>query len=38
MTQTIVRNGTVVSLDPDVGEYNEADVLIEDGELTSSRA
>ena len=25
MTQTIVRNGTVVSLDPDVGEFDEAD-------------
>ncbi|MFY4815890.1 amidohydrolase family protein [Haloarcula sp. AONF1] len=33
MTQTIVRNGTVVSLDPDVGEFDEADVLIEDGEI-----
>ncbi|RAW45098.1 S-adenosylhomocysteine deaminase [Halorubrum sp. 48-1-W] len=33
MTQTIVRNGTVVSLDPDVGDLDEADVLIEDGEI-----
>ncbi|ELZ54454.1 MULTISPECIES: amidohydrolase family protein [Halorubrum] len=33
MTQTIVRNGTVVSLDPDVGTLDEADVLIEDGEI-----
>lgn len=33
MTQTIVRNGTVVSLDPDVGDFDEADVLIEDGEI-----
>ncbi|MFY4816544.1 amidohydrolase family protein, partial [Haloarcula sp. AONF1] len=32
MTQTIVRNGTVVSLDP-VGEFEAADVLIEDGEI-----
>ena len=34
MTQTIVRNGTVVSLDPDVGEYDGGDILIEDGEIT----
>ncbi|WP_066412708.1 amidohydrolase family protein [Halorubrum aethiopicum] len=33
MTQTIVRNGTVVSLDPEVGDFDEADVLIEDGEI-----
>jgi len=33
MTQTIIRNGTVVSLDPDVGEFDEADVLVEDGEI-----
>ena len=33
MTRTIVQNGTVVSLDPDVGEFDEADVLVEDGEI-----
>jgi 5-methylthioadenosine/S-adenosylhomocysteine deaminase len=33
MTRTIIRNGTVVSLDPDVGEFDEADVLIEAGEI-----
>ncbi|MFA1609769.1 amidohydrolase family protein [Halobellus rubicundus] len=33
MTQTIIQNGTVVSLDPDVGDFDEADVLIEDGEI-----
>lgn len=33
MTRKIIRNGTVVSLDPDVGELEEADVLIEDGEI-----
>jgi len=33
MTRTIIQNGTVVSLDPDVGEFDEADVLIEDGEI-----
>jgi len=33
MTRKIIRNGTVVSLDPAVGELEEADVLIEDGEI-----
>ncbi len=33
MTRTIIRNGTVVSLDPELGELEEADVLIEDGEI-----
>ncbi|TYT61012.1 amidohydrolase family protein [Natrialba swarupiae] len=33
MTRTIIRNGTVVSLDPDVGQHDEADILIEDGEI-----
>ncbi|QPV62013.1 amidohydrolase family protein [Halosimplex litoreum] len=33
MTRKIVRNGTVVSLDPEVGQYDEADVLVEDGEI-----
>jgi len=33
MTRKIIRDGTVVSLDPDVGELAEADVLIEDGEI-----
>ncbi|MEF8853797.1 MAG: amidohydrolase family protein [Haloarculaceae archaeon] len=33
MTRTIIRNGTVVSLDPEVGEHDEADVLIDDGEI-----
>ncbi|WP_135365581.1 amidohydrolase family protein [Halosimplex halophilum] len=33
MTRTIIRNGTVVSLDPDVGQLDDADVLVEDGEI-----
>ena len=33
MTQRLIQNGTVVSLDPDVGELADADVLIEDGEI-----
>ncbi|GAB7009571.1 amidohydrolase family protein [Halorubrum trueperi] len=33
MTRTIIQNGTVVSLDPDIGDLEEADVLIEDGEI-----
>lgn len=33
MTRTIIRDGTVVSLDPDIGELEGADVLIEDGEI-----
>ncbi|WP_227356265.1 amidohydrolase family protein [Haladaptatus salinisoli] len=33
MTETLIRNGTVVSLDPEIGELDGADVLIEDGEI-----
>ncbi|MDF9745935.1 amidohydrolase family protein [Natrinema salsiterrestre] len=33
MSRTIIRNGTVVSLDPEIGQLDEADVLIEDGEI-----
>ncbi|WP_435176688.1 amidohydrolase family protein [Halorussus sp. AFM4] len=33
MGRKIIQNGTVVSLDPDVGQFDEADVLIEDGEI-----
>ena len=33
MTRTIIKNGTVVSLDPDIGQIEEGDVLIEDGEI-----
>ncbi len=33
MSQTLIRNGTVVSLDPDIGEVTDGDVLIEDGEI-----
>ena len=33
MTATLIQNGTVVSLDPDVGDHDDADVLIEDGEI-----
>ncbi|WP_280586208.1 amidohydrolase family protein [Halorubrum sp. Boch-26] len=33
MTRTIIQNGTIVSLDPDIGELDGADVLIEDGEI-----
>jgi cytosine/adenosine deaminase-related metal-dependent hydrolase len=33
MTRTIIRNGAVVSLDPEVGEYDDADVLIDGGEI-----
>ncbi len=33
MTQRLIRNGTVVSLDPDIGQLEEADVLIEDGAI-----
>jgi len=33
MTRTIIRDGTVVSLDPNVGQLDEADVLVEDGEI-----
>jgi len=33
MTRTLIQNGTIVSLDPDVGELEGGDVLIEDGEI-----
>jgi 5-methylthioadenosine/S-adenosylhomocysteine deaminase len=33
MTRRLIANGTVVSLDPDVGELDDADVLVEDGEI-----
>ncbi|QLG60260.1 amidohydrolase family protein [Halorarum salinum] len=33
MTRTIIRNGTVVTLDPEIGELDGGDVLIEDGEI-----
>ena len=33
MTQRLIRNGTVVSLDPDIGQLEAADVLIDDGEI-----
>ncbi|GAB6878157.1 amidohydrolase family protein [Halorubrum gandharaense] len=33
MTRTIIQNGTVISLDPDIGTLEDADVLIEDGEI-----
>jgi cytosine/adenosine deaminase-related metal-dependent hydrolase len=33
MTRRLIRNGTVVSLDPDVGTLDEGDVLIDDGEI-----
>ncbi|WP_226007080.1 amidohydrolase family protein [Natrinema salinisoli] len=33
MSRTIIQHGTVVSLDPEIGQLDEADVLIEDGEI-----
>ncbi len=33
MTQRLIRNGTIVSLDPDIGQLEEADILIDDGEI-----
>jgi len=33
MTDTLIQGGTIVSLDPDVGELDDGDVLIEDGEI-----
>ena len=33
MTERLIRNGTVVSLDPDIGQLEGADVLIDDGEI-----
>ena len=33
MTRRIIQNGTIVSLDPDIGDLDEADILIDDGEI-----
>jgi len=33
MSQTKIENGTIVSLDPDVGQLETGDVLIDDGEI-----
>ncbi|SEH17366.1 Cytosine/adenosine deaminase [Natronorubrum sediminis] len=33
MARTIIRHGTVVSLDPEIGQVDDADILIEDGEI-----
>ncbi|MFB6119427.1 amidohydrolase family protein [Halosegnis sp.] len=33
MSETLIRNGTIVSLDPDIGELEEGNLLIEDGEI-----
>ena len=33
MARKIIQNGTVVSLDPEIGEQEDADILIEDGEI-----
>ncbi|MFC7077303.1 amidohydrolase family protein [Haloarcula halophila] len=33
MSRTIIQNGTVVSLDPEIGQLDDADILIEDGEI-----
>jgi cytosine/adenosine deaminase-related metal-dependent hydrolase len=33
MAEKLIQNGTVVSLDPDIGDLEEADVLIDDGEI-----
>ncbi|MFD1569748.1 amidohydrolase family protein [Halorubrum laminariae] len=33
MTRTIIQNGTILSLDPDVGDVAGGDVLIDDGEI-----
>ena len=33
MGQTIIKDGTIVTLDPDIGEVDGGDVLIEDGEI-----
>ncbi|AHF98738.1 hypothetical protein HALLA_07590 [Halostagnicola larsenii XH-48] len=33
MSRTIIQNGTVVSLDPEIGTLEDADVLIEEGEI-----
>lgn len=33
MARKIIQNGTIVSLDPELGEKEDADILIEDGEI-----
>ncbi|MFP4590876.1 MAG: amidohydrolase family protein [Halobacteriales archaeon] len=33
MSRRLIRSGTVVSLDPDIGTQEDADVLIDDGEI-----
>ena len=33
MTRTIVQNGDLITMDPEIGDLAEADVLIEDGEI-----
>ena len=33
--RTLIRGGTVLSLDPDVGDFSAADVLIEHGEIVA---
>ncbi|WP_256300733.1 amidohydrolase family protein [Haloarchaeobius salinus] len=33
MSVTLIRNGTLVTMDPDLGEMGGADVLIEDGKI-----
>ena len=33
MSEKLIQNGTVVSLDPEIGEVEGADVLIDDGEI-----
>ncbi len=33
MTRTLIQNGTVVSLDPEVGDLDGGDILVEDGEI-----
>ena len=35
MTRTVIRNGWVVSMDPDIGTIAGADVLIEDGAIVA---
>lgn len=35
MGRTVITSGTVVSMDPDIGEHDDADLLIEDGEIVA---
>lgn len=35
MTKTLIKGGTIVSMDPDVGDFAEGDVLIEDGTIVA---